>query len=192
MRTRDVVRRGAALGLAVGAIQVLLPMAASADPYGDPGVNGGDLPDNNNHTWCLLNGSPRGPAINNAVANGPNKLDSQTNMTSQNLGWLCPDPHVDIRYILTYDVPYDARGYTGCVRWSDQSRRICDSSDSLLNLDIAGDMHQLAKTSCHELGHTVGISHGGSTDCMLNGTAPAGSQYERYNQHHVDHINNKK
>ena len=52
------------------------------------------------------------------------------------------------------------------------------------------------KTVCHELGHTVGLTHGsgggdgGTDDCMISGERPStNSQYERYSSHHKEHIN---
>jgi hypothetical protein len=193
MRTRDAIRRTAALGLAVGAIQVLLPVAASADPYADTGPNGGSRPDSDNHTWCFLNGSPFNNEYQAAYGRGASTLDSQTIMTSTFQGYLCDDVHVDVALARASSLPYGARGMTTCVIWKNYAGNICDGSDTYLsNAELGSDLHQIRKTSCHEWGHTVGLSHGSTDDCMRNGAVPAGSQYERYSQHHVDHVNNKK
>lgn len=47
------------------------------------------------------------------------------------------------------------------------------------------------KTTCHELGHSVGAAHSDtSDDCMRNGEIPnVLPQWQRYNAHHVGHIN---
>jgi predicted Zn-dependent protease len=52
------------------------------------------------------------------------------------------------------------------------------------------DIEDMEKTMCHEVGHSVGLTHGGNTDCMLNGEIPSTSiVWRTYDSHHKSHIN---
>lgn len=43
------------------------------------------------------------------------------------------------------------------------------------------------QTTCHEIGHSVGLAHGNESDCM--GTRHDEPRFRIYDGHHVDHIN---
>jgi hypothetical protein len=70
----------------------------------------------------------------------------------------------------------------------------CNAADVVLDpaeINI-GDLNEedTSKTACHEAGHSVGLTHGGNTGCMLNGPIPNGAvQFRRYSSHHIGHIN---
>ncbi len=93
------------------------------------------------------------------------------------------------------DLPGSTRGKAPC---EDYDNGYCDQY--YVTLDPAqinvGSNDDADKTVCHELGHTVGLTHGsgggdgGTDDCMISGERPStNSQYERYSSHHKEHIN---
>ena len=95
------------------------------------------------------------------------------------------------------DLPGGQRGQVFC---EDFDNNLCDQFYVTLDpteLNIgSNDEADTTKTSCHELGHSVGLSHGagggngGADDCMMSGERPnLNSQYERYSLHHKEHIN---
>ncbi len=67
--------------------------------------------------------------------------------------------------------------------------------------DTAHPASQLRKTACHELGHTLGVSHYSGSDrpgndsshsCMRNGEVPSANRtwHTTYGPHHINsHIN---
>lgn len=64
-----------------------------------------------------------------------------------------------------------------------------------LNAGPGPNFRDYRKTSCHELGHTVGLTHGGgggdggSDDCMVSGYTTDTTVTGRYSAHHEGHIN---
>lgn len=99
----------------------------------------------------------------------------------------------DVRWN-TGGLPAGVRGSTQCVVF--RSNGFCDRNNVTLDLseiNIGDDDEQdQDKTACHELGHTVGLTHHNApySDCMISGERPDNSsQYELYNAHHVGHIN---
>lgn len=75
------------------------------------------------------------------------------------------------------------------------SSTVCDRSNVSLDfqqLDIgSNDWYDRRKTSCHELGHSVGLNHD-SSGCMISGEVPStATSWLRYNSHDVGHINDQ-
>lgn len=92
----------------------------------------------------------------------------------------------DVKFELFNDPsPSAPRGFYVCLtRVGD----ICYHSQASLNTAKLTDSFNKNKTMCHEIGHSVGLTHGGgTTDCMLNG--PVSQQTSSYNSHHREHIN---
>ncbi len=104
----------------------------------------------------------------------------------------------DVRW-LDADLPAGTKGKAPCgPYWSGSNQ--CDRYDLTLDpveIDIgSNDEIDRTSTSCHELGHTVGLTHGqgggsgSNIDCMFVWTSPGtGLTYIRFSQHHKDHIN---
>jgi len=81
----------------------------------------------------------------------------------------------------------------------------CDRADVVLNkpeIDqyASNNENEYSHTACHELGHSVGLSHypditapadnGGRNDCMRSGLHDTGHwHWTSYNDHHLAHIN---
>lgn len=67
----------------------------------------------------------------------------------------------------------------------------CDQNYSKIWMSVHDSEYDLSHSTCHELGHTVGLTHHETGDyCLLKGHAPSSAvQYRRYSDHHKDHIN---
>jgi hypothetical protein len=208
-RRRRRLRRLACVTLTiVAAIGVTAP--AMADPFGlDTPTNNvsgvGAIPDNFNHTYCF-NGAGWTTAWRNVVHSRMANLDAQTNYWDTFVGNTCFPTH-DVWFQLA-DLPGTTRGDYDCTLWNNGVDGIPNSGDdrcegARIRLDpfVLTDDHQRRKTACHEIGHSVGLAHGANptrdpnhpeyNDCMMSGPVDPGAQWERYNQHHIDHINSR-
>lgn len=89
-------------------------------------------------------------------------------------------------------LPSGTRGQYTCISFVTSG--VCNHSTVIVDraeLQIGDhDIEDMEKTMCHEVGHSVGLTHGGNTDCMLNGEIPSTSiVWRTYDSHHKSHIN---
>lgn len=77
------------------------------------------------------------------------------------------------------------RGDYLCLDFNTWGR--CERARVRLNAAVLTDADNRRKTACHEIGHSVGLIHGGTADCMLSG--PVSKPTYTYTQHHINHIN---
>ena len=77
------------------------------------------------------------------------------------------------------------RGDYRCLNFNIYGR--CERALVRLNAELLTNADNRRKTACHEVGHSVGLRHGGTVDCMLNG--PVNGPTYTYSSHHIDHIN---
>jgi hypothetical protein len=197
-----------AVAVAVAALGVTAP--AKADPFGlDTPIHSvegvGAIPDNFNHTYCF-DGAGWTQDWRRVVHARMANLDDQTNyFDTWPIDHQC-FPTTDLWFRL--DSTMADRGDYRCRVWAygsdgptDDDR--CEGATIRLNsrAGVLPDTHQRRKTACHEIGHSVGIAHHDPLDtslpgyvpgdCMVSGRAPAGAQYEQYNQHHIEHANSR-
>jgi hypothetical protein len=209
-RRRRLVRVGCAMLATAAALAVAGP--ANADPFGldtpttnVPGV--GAIPDNFNHTYCFA-GDGWTAAWRTVVDSRMQNLDTQTSYFDT-----FPLP---TGCFATTDVWFDlsstmsARGDYRCRLWNNGVDGVpnsgddrCEGATIRLNSDAAvlPDDHQRRKTACHEIGHSVGLAHrlwprtdprpNFWNDCMETGAVEPGTQWERYNDHHIAHANSR-
>lgn len=76
----------------------------------------------------------------------------------------------------------------GDGRWTclDLSGNVC--LENLIDIDreAMDNYDDWKQTTCHEVGHSVGLHHQ-TWDCL--GTAHNGSQFQKWADHHVFHVN---
>lgn len=172
--------------------------SANADAWGSQSASTGAHPDGSSHNYCW--GSGFDSALqDNVTSSFSNALDAPTDAT---IGYssTCTysgSTETDVVW-LDADLPGTLRGQAPCEDYDVSNH--CDQY--YVTLDPAeinvgsNDELDTTKTTCHELGHTVGLTHGsgggdGTTDdCMMSGERPSTAlQYERYSSHHRGHIN---
>lgn len=165
---------------------------AAADEWGDQDSDTGPHPDEDPHTFC------RGSSIGdyawiNVIDIEWAALDPTAVNVDQSGGCnYSGTSETDVVW-QTGDLP-GHRGQTWCDDYETFTGQ-CDQAYAKLDLaeinEGTHDEADMRKTICHELGHTAGLTHGGtSTDCMITGERPqpALTQHVRYGSHHQDHI----
>ncbi len=197
------VRRGAqrvsarSLGATLFALAALMlaSMTVMSSPAGADTAQPGGPPDGGDHSWCYLANFEEQTAADAAMT----RLRNQTDVTTSYPG-SCGE-HTDVRWRqggLT-----DAFGEAVCVaRWAGSGD--CDVYRITMDMGAINNapqpVRQRSKTSCHELGHTVGVRHytapdrpGNDTEdsCMRSGTVNANwTNITVYGNHHrTQHIN---
>lgn len=170
---------------------------AAADPWGVQSSSTGAHPDGSTHNWCWGSGFDLAlrdnviDSMNNALG-GPTDavVDYKSTCVLSGLS------ETDVVWF-DADLPGSTRGKAPC---EDYDGSYCDQF--YVTLDPAqinigsNDEADTTKTTCHELGHTVGLTHGAgggdgtADDCMVSGERPSSAtRYERYSTHHKGHIN---
>lgn len=183
------VRWAAVVVLLAGALLLGHPNQAGADTRQPDGP-----PDKGFHSWCYLSNFNQQTAADAAVT----RLRNQTAVDTLFPG-SCRE-HTDVRWRQGSLPGY---GRAECrTRWASNNR--CDTYNVTLYMNRINNaqrpINQRSKTSCHELGHTVGVRHysgtnfpGGDTahSCMRSGeVTSAWTNITRYGHHHrTRHIN---
>ena len=183
--------------IAVGATG--LSSVAKADTWPFNGLQ----PDGGNHIYCYAGTVPSNLKDNmdSAISYLNGYTDTVTQLhASCNLSGSGQTDMVWMNYGLG-GVVY---GGTRCdVWWDDPYADRCDRFRAVVDkerIDGAAYLraeNQYTKTSCHELGHTVGLAHYDPVlnpveghDCMRDGLWADGELWTRtYNYHHIGHIN---
>ncbi len=172
-------------------LATLLPVSrALGDPFDTGPPDGGWKADSKYHTYCY------GAGLDAVLRDDVDyvmqwSLDAETDMKDV-FESTCNPNGTDAQFF-DANLPGGVRGQYVCV-----SRSIyCWAAE--LTVDPAqinigsNDTEDLRKTLCHEVGHSVGLTHHDPPydDCMINGEIPDTSvQYRRYNSHHkITHIN---
>lgn len=181
------------LGLALSTI--IVAASAHADEWGDTESNPidgtGPRPDRSSHTYCF---EPMNTSVHDNIVNAENNaLDAETQVTVayQSSCDYSSGTETDVVWD-TADLSGTVRGRAWCEDWDDG---LCDQS--YVELDVAelnegsNDEVDTTKTACHELGHTVGLTHHSSGyGCLISGEVPSTDlMWRRYVDHHKGHIN---
>lgn len=187
----------AVVGLGVLTLGLVGALPSVADPWGTQNATTAAHPDEDPHTYCVEG------SISAALA--PNISEAE---------WQAADPtevNVNGPVSCQYDGAQEtdvvwregstggSLGYTNCDDYESGNSQ-CDQNYVTLNLGVINqgiedDIDQ-SITTCHELGHTLGLSHGLSADqddCMRNVNTddpPNNVKWRRYGAHHINaHIN---
>lgn len=164
---------------------------ANADPFGTGGPDTGDLADSVIHTYCYSSAYEAQDRDNSEYAFWTS-LDAATDMIARNdTGSTNCTTDADV-CVQDGNLPAGVRGSHICISYA--SAHVCNHSEVTVDpAEIfigANDEEDLTKTLCHEIGHSVGLTHGGLTDCMRNGEIPdPGVVWRSYDAHHKGHIN---
>ena len=164
------------LGMAIS------PSIARADIFGGGPPDSYYYADNSLHMYCFdLNYIA---AWQNPMIDALTNLQNQTNVTVQESVTCSAD--TDVAFMVKNGSFWAGiRGQTACRKFAQQAG-VCAGSIIVLNSDLLNDYQNRRKTACHELGHSVGLSHAATgDDCMISGS----SSLINYNAHHVSHIN---
>lgn len=194
------------------------PNAARADPYNQNCLQGTGVcrPDANPNHWCLgasTNGfASLRQSMQWAITNAHNNTDINTSPMAS-----C-SASADVRWQEGGGLSDSLMGVYRCTDWAGASNpQVCYSADVVVNrsahtyyanhntygsdgtpetgeFDLNIDM-----SSCHELGHQMGLAHHDvawyasyANDCMRNQwleAEQANAGWRKYNQHHIDHVN---
>lgn len=172
MRIRTRQRARAAMAAALLVVGLGVVPVARADPFAAGPPDSGPLADSALHNYCW------GPGFDVALRDNADyamqtSLDGATDMSDQFVA-TCDAVNTDVWWF-DADLPDGIRGEYKCVTWVTLNVK-CNSSDVTLDpvqINIGNfDEEDTSKSACHEVGHSVGLTHGGSTDCMLSGGIP--------------------
>lgn len=162
--------------MSVGA--VISPGLALADVFGANGPDSGLRHDGGDHTFCYE--STATARMQQAARDGMNNLDAQAVIADS--GPLNCGTATDIRFGSTDIANVD--GFWQCTQQISGGR----SASAVVRfnaVNITSD-NDWKQTSCHEIGHSVGLTHNTRPDCV------AGDENQlQYDQHHIDHINSQ-
>lgn len=176
-RRRRIV---AACSVAVAGLLAVLPASvANADFYGNNDGTSGWKPDNSEHTYCWGD-DYTGDFPRDAGHASMQRLQNQPTMTKN--------------YVASCSSNTDARFATGNLpsldgRWECTLRNGSYCLHAVLTFDRQAitSYDDWRQTTCHEVGHSVGLAHGAQEDCM-----GASSRQQNYSPHHVNHINDDR
>jgi len=161
------------------------PSAGFADDFGTGTGDTGPFADSSLHYWCE-DGLNYVPAWYDPIADAMTYLETHTDMTTLHVSQCAQTTDIWYKVENLDYLGVGVRGFSACRLWTDIANT-CDSFWLRIDSDLP-TYTQRRKTSCHEVGHTVGLSHASAgDDCMISGNYG----YLGYNAHHVAHINSK-
>jgi hypothetical protein len=155
---------------------------AHANPFGTCNTNVRCIPDAGDHTYCFE--SSMTSAFQYHATNSMSYVAAYTIYGVAKIG--CSGV-TDVRFAEA-NLGSATRGDYSCLLLTLANN--CETSKVRLNPVLLTDGNNRRKTACHEVGHSLGLAHGGTTDCMLSG--PVSTSVANYTAHHIAHINSRK
>lgn len=183
---------------AIVCLGFLVAAPAMADEWGSQDGNTGAHPDEDPHSYCL-GSSVSADLEENIDAAAWNALDpTQVNVNYSSTCQLTGAGETDVVWTQG-NIASGALAWTDCDDYeSDPPTNQCDQNYvrvdlATVNQGVDDEIDQTI-TTCHEFGHTAGLSHGSTQDdCMENvstSNPPNALKWRRYSAHHIDdHIN---
>lgn len=168
------------LGLAVLLLAASSPLVASADSYGVGPPDAGYRPSTLARTYCYESSVT---STYKSLFGLATQYATSATIFSYTVKSTCPGPNVRVQLSTTLGA--GVRGDYACTSLTSQSR--CWLSRIRFNPNLLTNTINRHKTACHELGHELGLRHGGTADCMINGVVT--QSYTTYSTHHLNHIN---
>lgn len=165
--------------------------AASADDWGVLDADTGPTPDHGQHTYCY--DASVSQDLRDNILTAEANLESQTQADVQfqsSCVTTGTTGQTDVRW-RQIDLPSGVSGSVGCDRyWSDDTCDRARASLDLAEISLGSfDEEDETQSACHELGHTVGLTHA-TNDCMkgISSPDPGDPSNFEYSPHHVSHI----
>lgn len=154
--------------------------------YGSEGQSG-CLPDNKEHTYCWSDTFEQYVVMTDAGSYAMSNMVSQTTYTKTFISD-CTQL-TDVVWIRDPNLGAGTRGSYQCQAFNTADE--CEWSHVRLNPTLLNNDLNRNKTACHELGHSLGLTHHAApySDCMVSGAVTSGHQH--YNDHHVTHVDNR-
>lgn len=187
---RSISSKVAAAVTVAAAVLVAVAPQAMADPWGTGTTDTGATPDGGSHAYCTneLGADSLLPNINYVMTQALGAMTDATVVQHTLCDFL--HPQTDVRWL--EDDLTGASGFTICAAMNPDNNN-CDRNDVTLDLASinvgSNDDDDQSQTACHELGHTVGLSHA-TTDCMMSGEPPSSATtWRTFDAHHRGHIN---
>lgn len=173
--------------IAALAITAILNLGFASSAHADDFGLGGQLPDDLNHSFCMdfpLE-RPENAFFATLIFWGLLGAVGPTDYTAT-YDPICT-PETDILFELGY--AYGYAGMTTCVRSADGR---CHSFVITIDPQLVTSEHDMVSLSCHEVGHTLGLDDGPSTDPWYSDCMATDFTWsETLNQHHIDHVNSR-
>ena len=178
------LRRGAAAAILGVSLLASLPSVATADDFGtnNPNTGTGPRADDRFHDFCSVTpweADWGAPLFDSMVS-----LESQTGGEVDVQHYSSCGGGTDVVGVrLSSTTMFDDRGQYVCRSYA--RTNVCDNGDARVNMDYANTYATRRKTFCHEVGHSMGLTH---TDayggCMVSGYSTVTS----LSSHHVSHL----
>lgn len=186
MLRQSAARRRIAVVLALMALVTGAVMpSAGADPYNIGGSEGGRVPDNWDHTFCISGTFPSS-VFWHAVYGMANMDDQSGPFYDTHVGNCTSTTDVIITY--ANDSSWSAYGQYVCDDFNSAGE--CEQARIWLNDPRLTYDYQWKSISCHETGHTGGLTHSPNS-CMTKYGYDVTTAYWflLYHQDHVNHLN---
>lgn len=180
----------------MGIVALLGIVPAAADQWGTNDSSTGAHPDEDPHTYCLGSSVVTGLKPNIYEAEWDALDPTQANVNFHSSCTLSGTSETDVVWTQS-NLVNGVLAQTSCDNFEILSGE-CDQNYIKFDFDEVNegndDEIDQTITTCHELGHTAGLSHGSTQDdCMENVSTinpPTALKWRRYSSHHInDHIN---
>lgn len=189
---------------AVTTVSLIGIQQVDADTWGTHAV--GLKPDGPRHTWCFADSMAGHDGYKDAAQWAMNTMTKLTHMWGDKQA--CGGGETDVIFREQHPITAfpGARGATHCEDYANYNNNVCNRAFVTLDVSVISDQGpepsdltmNLKKTSCHEIGHTLGFEHhppdyypgpDHEQDCMRSGPIGEVAGWLRYNDHHRAHIN---
>ena len=179
------MKRNISIAFIVLLLTITFSNSSFADDFGLGNSDTGNRADNGWHDYCTSLSYPA--TWTTPIDDAMRYLDSSTVMTTFSQATCANWTDAQFRVLSNAEMGSQTRGATQCMdNQLDPISHICGGASIFLKSSLLTSYGQRRKTICHEVGHSVGLTHSlTTTDCMISGS----STVDWYGTHHLAHIN---